>query len=88
MKTITLSAGLLFALCVHAEEPVSANLVGQRVVSSFPGTPVLVCRYKGPEANYEVVSSNDQCASFFRLSSDSESSRTRTSVALARAAKP
>ncbi len=49
-----------------------AKLIGQRLVSSFPGAPVLVCQYAGPEARYEVVASTPSCAPFFRLSDESE----------------
>jgi len=86
MKAIALFLGLAAASAVTAGEPVQANLIGQRVVSSFPGAPVLVCQYAGPEARYEVVASTPACAPFLRLSDESESG-TRA-AALARTAPP
>jgi hypothetical protein len=74
---------LLFALSVHADVPVHAKLVGQRVVSSFPGRPILVCQYLGPEAKYEVVASGESCAPFRALSLDEP-----TVPALAKASTP
>jgi len=41
--------------------------VGQRVVSSYPGTPILVCQYAGPGAKYEVVASAGTCARYIKL---------------------
>ncbi len=67
MKTMILCAGLLFALSANAEVGVRAVLVGQRVVSSYPGTPILICRYAGPEANYEIVAPKSRCARYFKL---------------------
>ena len=68
MKTLILCAGLLFALSANAEVTVRAVLVGRRVVSSYPGTPILICRYAGPEANYEIVAPKARCARHFKLS--------------------
>jgi len=86
MKAIALCLGLAAASAIPAGEPVQAKLIGQRVVSSFPGTPVLVCQYAGPEARYEVVASTATCAPFFKLSDESESG-TRAG-ALARSPSP
>lgn len=44
-----------------------AKLVGRRIVSSYPGTPILVCRYAGPGATYEVVASAATCARYLKL---------------------
>ena len=68
MKTVLLCVGLLVALTASAEVGVRAVLVGQRVVSSFPGNPILICRYAGPEANYEIVAPKSRCAHYFKLS--------------------
>jgi hypothetical protein len=73
MKAIALCLGLAGAAAIHAGEPVQAKLVGQHLVSSFPGAPVLVCRYAGPEAGYEVVAATSTCAPFLELSDESES---------------
>jgi hypothetical protein len=67
VKTVILCAGLLIALSANAEVGVRAVLVGQRVVSSYPGTPILICRYAGPEANYEIVAPKSRCARYFKL---------------------
>ena len=71
MKAIAICAGLLFALAAgaqdHAQDPMRAKLIGRRVVSTFPGTPILVCRYAGPGARYEVVASAATCAPYLKL---------------------
>jgi hypothetical protein len=67
MKAIAMSAGLLIALSAAAQEPLRAKLVGQRVVNSYPGAPILVCRYAGPGATYEVVASAATCARYLEL---------------------
>ena len=64
-----------------------AKLVGQRLVSSFPGTPVVICRYAGPEARYEVVAATGTCAPFLELSDESES-LARPAGTLARTPSP
>jgi len=69
MKAIAFCLGLI-AASAYAGEPVQAKLVGQRVVTSFPGNPVLVCQYAGAEARYEVVASTRVCAPFFALSDE------------------
>ncbi len=68
MKSVLLCVGLLVAMTANAEVSVRAVLVGQRVVSSYPGSPILICRYAGPEANYEIVAPKSRCARFFKLS--------------------
>jgi hypothetical protein len=67
MKNLALCAGLLLALSAGAEEQVRAKLVGQRVISSYPGSPILVCRYAGAGANYEVVASAATCAPYLSV---------------------
>jgi len=67
MKAIAICAGLFFALAANAQDPLRAKLVGQRVISSYPGAPILVCRYAGPGAKYEVVSSAGTCARYIKL---------------------
>jgi hypothetical protein len=76
VKTVAVCAGLLLSLSAGAQDPVNAKLVGQRVVSSFPGAPILICRYRGPEAKYEVVASTPTCAPFFRLSTSDTTAPT------------
>jgi hypothetical protein len=73
MRAIALCLGLAGAAAIHAGEPVQAKLVGQRLVSSSPGAPVLVCRYAGPEARYEVVAATGACPPFLALSDESVS---------------
>jgi hypothetical protein len=87
MRAIALCLGLAGAAAIHAEEPVQAKLVGERLVSTFPGAPVLVCRYAGPEARYEVVASTGACAPFLQLSDESESV-ARPAGTLARTPSP
>jgi hypothetical protein len=87
MRAIALCLGLAAAAAIHAGEPVQAKLVGQRLVSTFPGAPVLVCRYAGPEARYEVVAATSACAPFLELSDESESV-TRPAGTLARTPSP
>ena len=87
MKAFALCLGLAGAAAIHAGEPVQAKLVGQRLVSSFPGAPVLVCRYAGPEARYEVVAATSTCAPLLELSDESES-LARPAGALARTRAP
>jgi hypothetical protein len=67
MKALMICAGLLIALSAGAQDGLRARLVGQRVVSSYPGTPILVCRYAGPGATYEVVASAATCARYLEL---------------------
>ncbi len=50
-----------------AQSPLRAKLVGQRIVSSYPGAPILVCQYAGPGAKYEVVVSTPTCARYLDL---------------------
>jgi hypothetical protein len=90
MKTIAVCMGLVFAWSANAADTLRAQLVGQRVVSSYPGTPILVCQYRGAEAKYEVVASTDKCAPYLKLSAnDAELSRTgRPGAALAKTASP
>jgi hypothetical protein len=68
MKAIAICAGLLIALSAAAQDPARAILVGQRVISSYPGAPILVCRYAGAGAKYEVVTSSATCARYLKLS--------------------
>jgi hypothetical protein len=74
MKAIAVCLTLLAASAL-AQEPEQARLIGQRVVSSFAGSPVLVCRYEGSEARYEVVASSKRCAPSLRLSDEPRSER-------------
>jgi hypothetical protein len=88
MKALVLCVGLAGAVAVHAGEPVQAKLLSQRTLSSSPGTPVvLVCRYAGPEAHYEVVAASKVCARFLALS-DEPASLARPAGTLARSASP
>jgi len=68
MKAIAICAGLLIALSAAAQDPARAKLVGQRVISSYPGAPIRVCRYAGAGATYEVVTSSATCARYLKLS--------------------
>jgi hypothetical protein len=67
MKAIALWAGLLIALSAGAQDQAQAKLVGRRIVSTYPGAPILVCRYAAPDATYEVVASAATCAPYLVL---------------------
>ncbi len=67
MKAIAICAALLIALSAGAQDQLRAKLVGRRLVSSYPGTPILVCQYAGPGAKYEVVASAATCARYLKL---------------------
>jgi hypothetical protein len=68
MRSIAVAVGLSIALTVHAAESPRATLVGQRVISSYPGSPILVCQYRSAEAKYEVVAASSECAPYLVLS--------------------
>ena len=70
MKIIALALGLSVALAASAAEGPRAKLVGQRVVTSYPGPPILVCRYFTPQASYEVVAASASCAPYLALEQD------------------
>jgi hypothetical protein len=67
MKAIALAAGLLIAFSANAQGPARAKFVGSRMVSTYPGAPILVCRYAGRDATYEVVASAASCARYLEL---------------------
>ena len=67
MKLLTAGLALflsLSTLSAGAAAPARAKLVSQRLVADLPGTPILVCRYAGPTANYEIVASTATCARY------------------------
>jgi hypothetical protein len=68
MRTIAIALGLFIALAVNAEDSPRAKFVGQRVVSSYPGSPILVCEYRTAQARYEVVAAAASCAPYLVLS--------------------
>ena len=70
MKSIAFALGLSIALAAHAAEPPRAKLVGQRVITSYPGSPILVCRYRTAQAKYEVVAASPSCAPYLALEQD------------------
>jgi hypothetical protein len=67
MKSIALAVGLLVAFSANAQGQPRAKFVSSRTVSTFPGTPILVCRYAGRDATYEVVASAASCAPYLDL---------------------
>jgi hypothetical protein len=73
MKALIIGLAFLSTAAL-AGDPVQAKLIGQRVVSSFPGSPVLVCQYQGSEARYEVVASTRTCAPSLPLSDEPQTS--------------
>ena len=70
MKVTALAFGLLIAGAAGAADSPRAELVGQRLISSFPGSPILVCRYRTPQVKYEVVAAGAICAPFLALDQD------------------
>jgi hypothetical protein len=70
MKIIAFAFGLLMAGAAGAADGPRAELVGQRVISSYPGEPILVCRYRTAAAKYEVVAAGASCAPYLALEQD------------------
>jgi hypothetical protein len=70
MKIIAFTLGLLIAGAAGAADSPRAALVGQRVISSYPGSPILVCRYRTARAKYEVVAASASCAPYLALEQD------------------
>ena len=70
MKITTFALGLLIAGAAGAVDSPRAELVGQRVISSYPGSPILVCRYRTAQAKYEVVAASTSCAPYLALEQD------------------
>ncbi len=71
MKIIAFALGTLLAGAAGAADSPRAELVGQRVISSYPGSPILICRYRTAEAKYEVVAAGTSCAPTLALEQDS-----------------
>jgi hypothetical protein len=86
MKIATFALGLLIAGAAGAADGPRAELVGQRVISSYPGSPILVCRYRTAQAKYEVVAASASCAPFLALEQDR--SRDAFAATSAPAAQP
>jgi len=70
MKITAFALGLLIAGAAGAADTPRAELVGQRMVSSYPGSPILVCRYRTAQAKYEVVAVSASCAPYLALEQD------------------
>ena len=70
MKITLLALGLLIAGAAGAADGPRAELVGQRLISSYPGSPILVCRYRTAQAKYEVVAASASCAPYLALEQD------------------
>ena len=70
MKITTFALGLLIAGAAGAADSPRAEFVGQRVISSYPGSPILVCRYRTAQAKYEVVAASTSCARYLALEQD------------------
>jgi hypothetical protein len=64
MKTLTLCAGLLFAVAANAALTTRATLIGARVNRSFAGSPLLICKYSGAHANFEILAQSGTCAPY------------------------
>ena len=70
MKITAFALGLLMACAAGAADSPRAELVGQRVIASYPGSPILVCRYSTAQAKYEVVAASASCAPYLALEQD------------------
>ncbi len=70
MNITTVALGLLIAGTAGAADSPRAELVGQRVISSYPGSPILVCQYRTTQAKYEVVAAAASCAPYLALEQD------------------
>ena len=70
MKIIAFALGLSIALAASAADNPRAKLVGQRTITSYPGAPILVCRYLTAQARYEVVAASASCAPYLVLEQD------------------
>ena len=70
MKSTAFALGLLIAGAAGAADSPRAELVGQRVISSYPGSPILVCRYRTAQAKYDVVAASASCAPDLALEQD------------------
>lgn len=70
MKITAFAIGFLIAGAAGAADSPRAELVGQRLISSYPGSPILVCRYRTAQAKYEVVAASASCAPFLALAQD------------------
>ena len=67
MKIIAFALGLSIALAASAADSPHAKLVGQRLITSYPGSPILVCRYLTAQARYEVVATSRSCPAYLAL---------------------
>src|ERR1700691_1345672 len=73
MKITAFALGVLLAGAAGAAGAAHsprAELVGQRLISSYPGSPILVCRYRAAQAKYEVVAASASCAPYQALEHD------------------
>jgi hypothetical protein len=70
MKFIAFALGLSFVFAANAAESPRAQLVGQRTITSYPGSPILVCRYRTSQAKYEVVAASTSCPAYLALEPD------------------
>jgi hypothetical protein len=70
MKIVAFALGLSIALAASAAQSPRAKLVGQRTITSYPGSPILVCRYLTAQVKYEVVAASASCAPYLALEQD------------------
>jgi hypothetical protein len=70
MKAIALGLALLIvAAAANAQgDPPRAKLIGRRLITSYPGAPILVCEYRDAAVKYEVVAAGGSCARYLALS--------------------
>ena len=64
MKMLAFCTGLFMAVAANAGAGAKAPLVGQHHAGYFEGSALLVCKYAGSRANFEIVSQNGKCAPY------------------------
>jgi hypothetical protein len=70
MKIIAFALGVSIAGAAGANDGARAELVGQRVITSYPGSPILICRYRTAQTKYEVLAASASCAPYLALEQD------------------
>jgi hypothetical protein len=71
MKATALGLALFIAAAASAQgDPPRAKLVGQHLITTYPGAPILVCEYRDAAVKYEVVAAGASCARHLELSAN------------------
>ena len=67
LKTLTFCAGFLDALSVSAQPVARAALIGQRMTASHENGSLLICKYAGSNAKFEILPQNGKCAPYINV---------------------